>query len=412
MTFNADRVAQQFSILNRRVGDAPLHYMDSAATAQMPDSVIDAVAFHDRTKRANVKRGIHLLSEEADEAYEDAREVVANYMGVSCSEEVIFTSGTTAGINLLAHSLGEEMKPGDEVLISLMEHHSNIIPWQMLKQRKGITLRFLPVTPEGRIDLTDLDFYITSKTKLVAVAHGSNVTGSLTDVATLKTMAHERGAAVALDGAQTAPHGKLDIPSLGVDYYVFSGHKVYGPSGIGILWGRKQLLEKMVPFFGGGEMIDDVKLEGSSYASPPQRFEAGTPPITQAVGLAAALQWLGSQDIEGLHVHLNSLTDKLIEGLEDMDRSQGRICVLGPPRGEARLPLVSFSVRDIHPHDICQFLNDYNGVALRGGHHCAQPLHDFFGLDGTSRASLAAYNRQSDIDAFLDGIKHCISVFG
>jgi cysteine desulfurase/selenocysteine lyase len=215
-----------------------------------------------------------------------------------------------------------------------------------------------------------------------------------------------------LDGAQTTPHGPLDMKALGADYYVFSGHKTYGPSGVGVLWGRRELLEGMQPVFGGGEMIEDVDMEKSIYASPPHRFEAGTPPITQAIGLAAALKWFRSQDVQGLHLHLEQLTDRLIEGLERIDRGRGRVRILGPCRGERRLPLVSFSVEGIHPHDICQIMSDHYGVALRGGHHCAKPLHDLYGLDGTSRASLAAYNRRSDIDAFLDGMEHCIGILG
>ncbi len=412
MRFDVDQVAGQFGILNRRVGDHPLHYLDNAATSQVPDCVLEAVASHDRTRRANVKRGVHRLSEEADEAYENARMEVAKYLGVGCADEVIFTGGATAGINLLAQSLGHDMRPGDEVLISQLEHHSNIIPWQMLRARTGITLRFAPVTHDGRLDLSEIEGCITRKTKLVALTHGSNVTGSITDASPIAALAHDRGARLMLDGAQTAPHGPLDLTSLGADYYVFSGHKVYGPSGIGIVWGRKELLEEMPAVFGGGEMIEDVGLERSTYAPPPHRFEAGTPPITQAVGLAAALEWLSSQDIEGLHLHLRGLTDQLIQGLEHIDRGQGRIRILGPNRGEQRLPLVSFSVQGMHPHDICQIMSDHHGVALRGGHHCAQPLHDLYGLDGTSRASLAAFNRQADIDAFLGGMEHCFRVLG
>lgn len=411
MTFDVDEVSAQFSILKRLVQDNPLHYLDNAATSQVPDCVIEAMVTHDRTRRANVKRGVHMLSEEADEAYENARAEVAGYLGAGCPDEVVFTSGATAGINLLALSLGQDMKPGDEVLISQLEHHSNIIPWQMLKQRRGITVRYLPVTRDGRIDLSDLERCITQNTRLVALTHGSNVTGAITDAAAVAALAHDRGARFMLDGAQSAPHGPLDMNSLGADYYVFSSHKVYGPSGIGVLWGKQELLEKMPPAFGGGEMIEHVDMETSIYLSPPHRFEAGTPPITQAVGLAAALKWLGSQDIEGLHRHLKHLTDQLIQGLEHMDRGSERVRILGPVRGEKRLPLVSFSIDGIHPHDICQIMNDHHGVALRGGHHCAQPLHDLFGLDGTTRASLAAYTRKDDIDAFFKGMEHCLEMF-
>ncbi|HOO37788.1 MAG TPA: SufS family cysteine desulfurase [Deltaproteobacteria bacterium] len=411
MTYDVDRVAAQFSILTRLVQDNPLHYLDNAATSQVPDCVIEAMVTHETTRRANVKRGVHLLSEEADEAYEEARAEVARYLGADCPDEVVFTSGATAGINLLALSLGQDMKPGDEVLISQLEHHSNIIPWQMLRQRTGITLRYLPVTRDGRIDLNDLERCITGNTRVVALTHGSNVTGAITNAGAIAALAHDRGARFMLDGAQTAPHGPLEVKALGADFYVFSSHKVYGPSGIGVIWGKQELLERMPPAFGGGEMIEHVDMETFTSMSPPHRFEAGTPPITQAVGLAAALKWLGAQDLEGIYRHLTYLTDQLIEGLEHMDRGRERIRILGPVRGEERLPLVSFSVDGIHPHDICQIMNDHHGVALRGGHHCAQPLHDLYGLDGTTRASLAVYTRKGDIDAFFEGMEHCLEMF-
>ena len=411
MVFDPDRVAAQFGILKRQVGGMPLHYLDSAATSQMPDCVIEAVAAHDRTCRANVKRGVHRLSEEADEAYENARAEAARYIGAADPGEVIFTGGATDGINLLANSLGQEMAQGDEILLSQLEHHSNLVPWQMLRQRRGVTLRFLPVTPNGRIDMSSLECLVTRNTKLVAISHGSNVTGALTDAGAVAALVHDRGARLMLDGAQAAAHGPLDMGALGADYYVFSGHKVYGPSGVGVLWGRKELLEDMQPAFGGGEMIGDVTLEKSDYLPPPHRFEAGTPPITQAVGLAAALKWLSSQDLEGLRLHMKHLTDQLMEGLEHIGRRR-KIRILGPLRGEPRLPLVSFSVEGIHPHDICQIMSDRHGVALRGGHHCAKPLHDLYGLDGTCRASLAAYTLRGDIDVLLRGMEDCIRILG
>ncbi len=412
MRFDAERLALQFSILKRKVNGRPLHYLDNAATSQMPDCVIEAVVRHDKTRRANVRRGIHHLSELADAAYEAARGDVARYLGVERAEEVVFTGGATAGINLLAHGLGAALKPEDGVLVSELEHHSNIIPWQLLKKRQGITLSYLPVTEDGRLDLSKLDRYINQKTKIVSLTHGSNVTGAVSDVARIAKAAHEAGAVLVLDGAQTAPHGPLDLSALDADFYVFSGHKVLGPSGIGVLWGRKALLDRMPPVFGGGEMIAEVSLEESHFLPPPHRFEAGTPPITQAVGLAAALAWFGSQDIAAIRAHVGHLTGQIIEGLSRIDAGRETIRVLGPKEPEKRLPLVSFAVRGIHPHDVCQILNDRHGVALRGGHHCAQPLHDRFALDGTTRASLAAYNRQADVDAFLNGIEDCIDKFG
>lgn len=410
--FDADRVAAEFPILGRMVGNLPLHYLDSAATSQMPECVIDAVAAHDRTRRANVKRGVHRLSEEADEAYEDAREAAARYLGAAGPDEVIFTGGATAGINILAHSLGQRMVSGDEILLSGIEHHSNLVPWQMLARRRGVILRFLPVTPGGRIDVGSLERLVTPKTRLVSISHGSNVTGAITDAGAVSALVHEKGAHLVLDGAQAAARGPIDVQALGADYYVFSGHKVYGPSGVGVLWGRSGLLQSLEPVFGGGEMIEDVTLEGSVFLPPPHGFEAGTPPITQAVGMAAALRWLQAQDLDGMHRHLETLTDLLIDGLERIDRGRGKIRVLGPARGEKRLPLVSFAVQGIHPHDLCQVMSDHHGVALRGGHHCAKPLHDLYGLEGTTRASLAAYSRREDVGAFLEGMEHCLHLLG
>ncbi|MFY9397128.1 MAG: SufS family cysteine desulfurase [Desulfomonilia bacterium] len=410
--FDADKVAMEFPILGRRVGNRPLHYLDSAATSQVPRCVIDAVAAYDSTSRANVKRGVHLLSEEADEAYEDARETAARYLGAAGPGEVIFTSGATAGINILAHSLGQQMAPGDEILLSVLEHHSNLVPWQMLARRKGVTVKFLPVTPTGCIDLKSLERLVTPRTRLVSITHGSNVTGAITDAAAVSALVHEKRAYLVLDGAQAAAQGPIGVQELGADFYVFSGHKVYGPSGIGVLWGRSGLLENLEPVFGGGEMIEDVTLEESVFLPAPHGFEAGTPPITQAVGLAAALRWLQAQDLDGMHRHLEGLIDLLMDGLERIDRGRGRIRVLGPARGEKRLPLVSFAVQGIHPHDLCQVMSDHHGVALRGGHHCAKPLHDLYGLEGTTRASLAAYSSRQDIEAFIEGIEHCLSLLG
>ena len=412
MTFDVEQFATQFSIVKQQVNGRPLRYLDNAATSQMPDCVIEAVARHDKTRRANVRRGIHYLSEEADAAYEGARADVARYLGIDRSEEIVFTGGATDGINFLAYSLGMELEPGDEVLISELEHHSNIVPWQLLAQRKGIVLTYLPVTEDGRLNVRNLDRYITKKTKIVSVTHGSNVTGAVADAPFIAEMAHKAGALLILDGAQTAPNLSLNLSTIGADFYVFSGHKVHGPSGIGVLWGRKALLDRMPPVFGGGEMVEEVSMAESVYLPPPHRFEAGTPPITQAVGLAAALAWFGSQDLPAIRMYLKQLTAQLVDGLTRIDRGRNTIRIVGPHGTSNCLPIVSFAVQHLHPHDICQVLNDRHGVALRGGHHCAQLLHDRFGLDGTTRASLAAYNRQADIDAFLNGVEDCIHMFG
>jgi cysteine desulfurase/selenocysteine lyase len=412
MVFDPSSLAREFRILTSPFHNGPFHYLDNAATSQVPDCVINAMIEHETRYRSNVKRAVHRLAEAATEAFERSRARVADYLGIEDPDEVIFTSGTTAGINFLAQSFGQGLKKGDEVLLSQMEHHSNIVPWQMLKQRRGITIRYLPITDEGQLCLDRAEDFFTSRTKLVSVTHGSNVTGAITDVLPIVKLARDRGAKIMLDGAQVAPHGPLNLPSLDVDFYVFSGHKVYGPSGIGVLWGRKNLLDKMAPAFGGGEMITRVTLETSSFAKPPHRFEAGTPPVTQAIGLAASLEWLTNQDLPRIHLHLDGLAERIMEGLNRIDKGKSSIHVLGPALGKPRLPLVSFSVRDIHPHDICQVLSDRHGVAVRGGHHCAQPLHDFWNLEGSTRASLAAFNLQADVDAFLNGMEDCLKILG
>jgi cysteine desulfurase/selenocysteine lyase len=407
MTFDPDSIANKFGIFRSSPRKGEFHYLDNAAMSQVPECVINAMVAHDTMRRANVKRGVYSLAEAANTAYEEARAAVALYLGVKDSHEVIFTGGTTAGINILAHSLGLTFERNDEVLLSQLEHHSNIVPWQVISQRLGVRLRYLHVTSDGRLNMERAEDLIKSRTKIVAVTHGSNVTGAITDTIALAKMAHERGAMLMLDGAQTAPGGPLDLPGLDADFYVFSGHKTYGPTGVGVLWGRKDILNKIPPALGGGEMILNVGLEKSTFLDTPHRFEAGTPPVTQAIGLAAALEWLSSQDLADMYNHLKRLTFRIIEGLAGLDT---RIKVLGPGPGMERLPLVSFSIEGLHPHDICQVMNDRHGVALRGGFHCAQPLHDLWKLDGSTRASLAAFNNDNDVDVFLNGMEDCLKI--
>ncbi|MDA0261811.1 MAG: SufS family cysteine desulfurase [Proteobacteria bacterium] len=403
MRFDAEAVRREFPILARQVDGTPLHYLDNAASAQMSQAVIDAVTDHEMNHRANVLRGVHRLAEEATQAFEDARFTVAGYINAQRVEEVIFTSGTTAAINLVAHSFGNQFTAGDEIVVSCLEHHSNIVPWQLLRERRGITIKVLPPTADGRLDLTRLDELVGNRCRLIAVTHASNVTGAVTEVAQVVEAARRVGAKVLLDGAQRAPHGPLDIQALGVDFYAFSGHKAFGPNGIGVLWVRWPILETLPPFLGGGEMIRQVTFERTTYADPPHRFEAGTPPIAQAVGMAAALNWIAKLDAEGVQAHLNALTGKLLDGLSALDRKRGLIRLFGPSGLQERLPVVSFTIDGAHPHDICQIL-DRHGCALRGGHHCAQPLMNHFEISGTTRASLAPYNNEEDIDAMLSGL--------
>ena len=385
----------QFPLLASEPG---LHYLDSGASSQVPATVLDAVRIFETTQRANVHRGVHRLAEAATAAYEGARDDIARFVSAS-REEIVFTSGTTAAINLVAHSFGEGLAAGDEIVISEIEHHSNIVPWQMLRDRRDLKLKVLPVTDEGRIDLDALDRVLSRRTRLVALAHCSNVTGAVVDLARVVASAKAVGAAVLVDGAQRVPHGPIDIPALGVDFYAFSGHKMYAPHGIGVLWGGARRLAAMPPFLGGGDMIRRVTLETTEYAPPPARFEAGTPNVSGAIGLGAACRWMAGLDWTAIAQEELRLTGRLLDGLAHVPG----VRVLGPLGLQQRIGVVSFTLGDAHPHDVAQIL-DRHGVACRGGHHCAQPLMDRFDLMGTTRATIAPYTEAADIDALLVGL--------
>ncbi len=373
-----------------------LHYLDSAATAQIHRSALDAVLHHETTSRANVSRGTYRLAEAADLAFENARQTTARFLNAASADEIIFTSGATASLNLVAHAFGNTLQAGDRVLISVAEHHSNFVPWQMLRDRIGIELAFIPVRADGRLDLRHLSERMGSRCRLVALTHCSNVTGQWTDVAAVVAAAHQAGARVLLDGAQAVPHGPQDVRALDVDFYAFSGHKCFGPGGIGVLWGRQELLAAMPPFLGGGGMIGEVTPSLSTWAAPPQRFEAGTPPIAQAIGLAAALEWMMGLPWPQIHAREDSLRRALIEGL----RGIPDLRLLACDAASSCAPIVSFDIAGLHPHDICQVL-DAHYLALRGGHHCAQPLLAALGVESCTRASIALYNDTADIEALL-----------
>ena len=407
MSFDPHAVRAQFPLLVEPPGGGPLHYLDNAATAQVPQAVLDAVNRHEVTARANVLRGVHRLAEAATAAYDDARATVAEHIGAGAPVEVIFTSGCTAAINLVAHAFGSRLSPGDEIVLSELEHHSNLVPWQLLRERTGVVLRTLPVTANGSLDLARLPSIVGPRCRLIAVTHASNVTGEVTDVATIVAAARRVGARVLLDGAQYVPHDLPDMRALDVDFYCFSGHKVFGPTGVGVLWARREILSELPPFLGGGEMIRRVTLDETTFAPPPQRFEAGTPPIAQAVGLAAATRWLAAQDTAGAVQHLRGLTDRLLAGLDTLAARHRPIQVLGRPAPRTGLPIVALAVDGAHPHDLAQILDSHR-VAVRGGHHCAQPLMDAFDLAGTTRASLALYNDAADIDACLNGLEDAL----
>jgi cysteine desulfurase/selenocysteine lyase len=394
-TFDALALKREFPGL----AEPQLHYLDNAATAQMPEVVLSALRRFEVEARANVHEGMHKRARAATDAYKEARTRVARFLNATSDREIIFTYGATSSINLLAHSFGHMLKPGDEILLSILEHHSNLVPWQRLSEQHGAVLRFLPMRSEGRLDLDKLDRELTKRCRLVALTHCSNVTGALTDVSRVVAAARAVDAKIMLDGAQRAPHGPLDMHNLGIDFYVFSGHKTYGPTGIGVLWGRSELLETLPPFMTGGQMIEEVTLTKATFRPPPRRFEAGTPPIGAAIGLGVALDWMQKLDWNAIRDHEMRLTRQLIDGLTAI----AGVRVLGPLDSRDRRGVVSFAVEGISAGEICRALDD-RGVAVRGGHHCAQPLMRAFGVTGTARASLAPYSTEADTQTLLDAV--------
>ena len=404
---------EDFPILQRTVrGGNRLVYLDSGATSQKPEVVIAAESDFYRKHNAAVHRGAHLLAEEASLAYESARENVAKFIGAEIVE-TIFTKSATESINALAYSFGNSepgsrfhLKSGDEILVSEMEHHANLIPWQQLAKRTGAKLRWFEVTPEGRLDLSKISELINKKTKIVAITHQSNVLGSITPLLKITAAAKSVGAFVVLDACQSVPHFEVDVKKLDVDFIAFSGHKMFGPTGIGVLWGRQSLLEEMPPFLFGGSMIDSVTMEQATWAELPRKFEAGVPNMAQAVGLSAAVDYINQIGISNIHEHENQLTKTLLAGLAHM---QG-VKVIGPTDLTERGGVVSFTVDGIHPHDVGQVLDQY-GIAVRTGHHCAWPLMRKLNVVGTTRASFHLYNTISDVEKLLEGIAQVQSYF-
>ena len=383
--------------------DSDLVYLDNAATTQKPQSVLDTVDSLYKEANANVHRALYSLGSEATERFETSRKKVADFIGVS-EKEIVFTSGTTDSINLLARSIGNTLKPGDEILISEMEHHSNIVPWQQAAQRTGATLKYLSITETGELDLSDANQYFTSNTKIVSLTHMSNVLGTINPIKELSAKAHQVGAVMIVDGAQGASHLPVDMKELGCDFYAFSGHKMVAPTGIGILWGKTALLEEMDPFMGGGEMIETVTMESSTWNDIPYKFEAGTPNFAQAVGLGAAMDYLNNIGMNEIADHEKKLTRYALDKLNQIDDL--RIHGSAKDRGG----VISFNVDGIHPHDLAQFLNEDN-IAIRVGHHCAQPLLKTLGETATARMSFYIYNDESDVDKFCDSISDIQKLF-
>jgi cysteine desulfurase/selenocysteine lyase len=403
--FDAEKVRRQFPILGTRVRGKPLVYLDSAATAQKPRAVIDAELGYYERDNANVHRGVHLLSERATQAYEGARERVRRFIGAAEAREVIFVRGTTEGLNLVASTFGRQrVGEGDEILLTEMEHHSNIVPWQMLARERRARLVVAPVDDRGALPLDELERRIGPRTRLLAVTHVSNALGTVNPIARICEMAHARGVPVVVDGAQGLPHLPVDVRALGCDFYAFSGHKAYGPTGIGVLWGRREHLEEMPPWQGGGDMIISVTFEKTIYNEPPHKFEAGTPNIAGAVGLGAAIDWLAGLDMPGAMRHERDL---LAYGTEMLSRIPGLRLVGTAPE---KAGVLSFLLGDVHPHDVGTVL-DREGIAIRTGHHCAQPLMQRYGLAATARASLGIYNLRSDLDALAAGLEKVRRMF-
>ncbi len=408
MSFDVARVRKDFPIFEREVNGYPLVYLDSANTSQKPVQVLDVMRAHHERHNGNVSRSVHTLGTEATEAYEGARAKIAAFIGAGSPDEVVFTKNSTEAINLVAYSAGQMLAlgPGDEIVISEMEHHSNIVPWQLLCERTGATLRWFGVTDDGRLDESGLADLVNERTKLVSIVHMSNILGTINDVSRIIARAHQVGALVLLDCSQSVPHLPIDVSSLGADLIAFTGHKMLGPTGIGVLWGRGALLADMPPFLGGGSMIETVTMTRTTFAAPPARFEAGTPPIVEAVGLGAAVDYLTALGMDEIHRHEQDLTAYALKALADVDG----VRIFGSGTPEGRGGTVSFDVDGVHPHDVGQILDDL-GVQVRVGHHCARPVCARFGVAAMTRASFYLYTTTDEIDALARGIERVRKVF-
>jgi cysteine desulfurase/selenocysteine lyase len=400
-------VRADFPILSRELaGGFPLVYLDSANSSQKPLQVVEVLRDHYLHHNANVARAMHQLGAEATAAYEGGRDKVAAFIGAQNRNEVVFTKNASEALNLAAHTLGASLKPGDEVVISEMEHHSNIVPWQLACERTGATLRWFGVTDEGRLDTSNIEELINERTKVVSITWVSNALGTINPITEIAAKAHAVDAVMVVDASQAAPQFPVDVSTLGADLLAFTGHKTVGPTGIGVLWGRYDLLAQLPPFLGGGEMIEVVRMTGSTYAPPPARFEAGTPPIAQAVGLGAALDYLAGIGMDKIAAHEQAVTAYALEGLQTVPG----LTILGPTEVVDRGGAISFELDGVHPHDVATVL-DTRGIAVRAGHHCARPVHERFGVQSSTRASFYLYTTPGEIDALVDGLGFVRSFF-
>lgn len=400
--FDPYALRAEFPILKREINGKPLVYLDNAASAQKPEAVIEAVADVWRHSYANVHRGLHTLANEATEAFEGARGKTARFLGAARAQEIVFTKGATEAINLVAASIGETLVEGDEIILSQMEHHSNIVPWHFLRERKGVVIKWVPVTEDGALDMDAYEALFTPRTRFVSLVHMSNVLGTVNPAKRLTGIAHAHGVPILFDGTQAAVHLTLDVRETGCDFYVFTGHKLYGPNGVGVLYAAGDWLDRMAPWQGGGEMIAEVSETGVVYADPPHKFEAGTPVIAEVIGLGAAIDWVQALDRAGVMAHERALLDRVEAGLSDIKGLR----LFG--RTQDKGAIASFTLDGAHPHDLAQIMDKY-GVAVRAGHHCAHPLMQRYGVTGTVRASFAAYNTTDDADAFLEALRKSIS---
>ncbi|MDK3604662.1 cysteine desulfurase [Staphylococcus pseudintermedius] len=403
---NVEAIIKDFPILEQQVNGKRLAYLDSTATSQKPKQVIDALSDYYERYNSNVHRGVHTLGSLATDGYEGARETVRRFIHAKYFEEIIFTRGTTAAINMIAHSYGDaNVGEGDEIVVTQMEHHANLVPWQQLAKRQGATLKFIPMAEDGTITLEAVRETVSERTKIVAIAHVSNVLGTINDIKAIAEIAHEHGAIISVDGAQSVPHMKVDVQDLNVDFYSFSGHKMLGPTGIGVLYGKREHLNQMEPTEFGGDMIDFVDLYDSTWTDLPTKFEAGTPLIAQAIGLQAAIEYIESIGFDAIHEHEQALTTY---AYEQMSQIEG-IDIYGPSK-DKRAAIITFNLKDVHPHDVATAL-DTEGVAVRAGHHCAQPLMKWLNVSSTARASFYIYNTKEDIDQLVEGLKQTKEFF-
>ena len=405
---DVDLVRRDFPILKRTVHGRPLVYLDNAATTQKPRAVIDALVHYYENYNANIHRGLHTLSEEATARYEEVRLKVARFIGAPAPEGIVFTRNATESINLVAHAWGRKyLRAGDEILLSVMEHHSNLIPWQLLARATGAKLRFVDIDDEGRLLWDDFERLIGPRTRLVSVTHMSNVLGTINPVKDIVELAHGRGALVLLDGAQSVPHLPVDVQALGCDFLAFSAHKMLGPTGVGVLYARRELLEEMDPFLGGGEMISRVLLEEATWNEVPWKYEAGTPNIADVIAFGAAIEYLEGLGMDAVRAHEKEITARALEALAAVPQ----VVIYGPRDVEARGGVVAFNLGDLHPHDLGTVLDRY-GVAVRAGHHCAQPLMRRLGCVATARASFYVYNRLDEVDVLIEGVREAARFFG